>query len=227
MSVVEVGQYFVTRNASEFLLRSVACREYTLPRDDPRLLRRKDGIQGNTRIGPILEVTTTFQHFKFGVEVRIQSVKEDNSQSWVRISFGTIRYVNNYVKYNTHNFASSYEEKAEPASSEVIAARSKAKAKPQPRESSGTTTISLNERIWIDIVPSRQDHDSYKLSKRVINLLRHSRNVNRERDGAVQFNKIKFLMRGPFSFNTKLVRQSMASLFGCRRRTQTKISVLS
>ena len=35
MSVVEVGQYFVTRNASEFLLRSVACREYTLPRDDP------------------------------------------------------------------------------------------------------------------------------------------------------------------------------------------------
>ena len=35
MSVVEVGQYFVTRNASEFLLRSVACREYTLPPDDP------------------------------------------------------------------------------------------------------------------------------------------------------------------------------------------------
>ena len=34
MRVVEVGQYFVTRNASEFLLRSVACREYTLPRDD-------------------------------------------------------------------------------------------------------------------------------------------------------------------------------------------------
>ena len=55
-------------------------------------------------------------------------MKEDNSQSWVRISFGTIRYVNNYVKYNTHNFASSYEEKAEPTSSEVVAARSKAKA---------------------------------------------------------------------------------------------------
>ena len=35
MSVVEVGQYFVTRSASEFLLPTVACREYTLPRDDP------------------------------------------------------------------------------------------------------------------------------------------------------------------------------------------------
>ena len=194
MSVVEVGQYFVTRNANEFLLKSVACREYTLPRDDPAS-EAKGWIQGNTRIGPILEVTTTFQHFKFGVEVRIPSVKEDNSQSWVRISFGTIRYVNNYVKHNTHNFASSYEEKAEPASSEVIAARSKAKAKPQPRESSGTTTISLSERVWIDIVPSRQDNESHKVSKRVINILRHNQNVNREPDGAVQFYKIKFLMR--------------------------------
>ena len=78
MSVGEVGQYFVTRNASEFLLRSVACREYTLPRDDPAS-EPKGWIQGNTRIGPILEVTTSFQHFKFGVEVRIQSMKEDNS----------------------------------------------------------------------------------------------------------------------------------------------------
>ena len=90
MSVVEVGQYFVTSNASEFLLRSVVCREYTLPRDDPAS-EPKGWIQGNTRIGPILEVTTSFQHFEFGVEVRIQSMKEDNSHSWVRISYGTIR----------------------------------------------------------------------------------------------------------------------------------------
>ena len=201
MSAVEVGQYFVTRNASEFLLRSVACREYTLPRDDPAS-EAKGWIQGNTRIGPILEVTTSYQHFKFGVEVRIKSVKEDNSQSWVRISYGTIRYVNNYIKYNTQSLASPHEEKAEPASSEVIAARSKAKAKPQPRESSGTTTISCSERIWVDIVPSKQDFDSYKMSKRVINLLRHNRDVNRERDGAVQFYKIKFLMR-EYSLSTQ------------------------
>ena len=194
MSMVEVGQYFVTRNASEFLLKTVACREYTLPRDDPAS-EAKGWIQGNTRIGPILEVTTTFQHFKFGVEVRIPSVKGDNSQSWVRISFVTIRYVNHYVKHNTHNFASSYEEKAEPASSEVIAARSKAKAKPQPRESSAATTMSLSERVWIDIVPSRQDNESHKVSKRVINILRHNQSVDREPDGAVQFYKIKILVK--------------------------------
>ena len=201
MSVVEVGQYFVTRNASEFLLRSVACREYTLPRDDPAS-EPKGWIQGNTRIGPILEVTTSFQHFKFGVEVRIQSMKEDNSHSWVRISYGTIRYVNNYIKYNTQSLASPQEEEAVPASSEVIAARSKAKAKPQPRESSGTTTIPLSERIWIDIVPSKQDFDSHNPSKRVINLLRHNQKVHREQDGAVQFYKIKFHIRD-YSLSTQ------------------------
>ena len=134
MSVVEVGQYFVTRNASDFL-HTVACREYTLPRDDPAS-EPKGWIRGNTRIRSILEVTTNFQHFKFGVEVRIQSVNEDNSHSWVRISYGTIRYVNNYIKYDTQSFADTQEEEDVPTSSVVVAARSKAKAKPQPREGS-------------------------------------------------------------------------------------------
>ena len=103
--------------------------------------------------------------------------------------------MNNYIKYNIQSLASPQEEEAVPASSEVIAARSKAKAKPQPRESSGTTTIPFSERIWIDIVPSKQDLDSYNLSKKVINLLRHNQKVHREQDGAVQFYKIKFYLR--------------------------------
>ena len=194
MSVVEVGQYFVTRSASEFLLPTVACREYTLPRDDPAS-QPKGWIRGNTRIGPILEVTTSFQHFKFGVEVRIQSVNEDNSQSWVRISYGTIRYVNNYIKYDTQSLADTQEEEYVPTSSGVVAARSKAKAKPQPRESTGTTTIPLSERVWVDIEPSKQDLESYNLSKKVTNLLRHNQKLHREEDGAIQFYKIKFHLR--------------------------------
>ena len=56
--VVEVGQYFVTKDTGDFTKsHTVACREYTLPRVDgssqPRGL-----IQGNSRIGPVLEVTT-------------------------------------------------------------------------------------------------------------------------------------------------------------------------
>ena len=64
MRVVEVGQYFVTKDTGDFRqFQSVACREYTLPRDD-RASQPKGWIQGNMRIGPVLEVTTSFQHFQ-------------------------------------------------------------------------------------------------------------------------------------------------------------------
>ena len=82
------------------------------------------------RIGPVLEVTTTFQHFKFGVEVRIQSVKEDNSQSWVRISYGTVKYVIDSIEdENSEIPADPQEEQTPPTSTSVVAARSKAKNK--------------------------------------------------------------------------------------------------
>ena len=42
MRVVEVGQYFVTKNTGDFRQsRSVACREYTLPLDDPASQRKE------------------------------------------------------------------------------------------------------------------------------------------------------------------------------------------
>ena len=46
MRVAEVGQYFVTKDTGDFRqFRSVACREYTLPRDDPAC-QPKGWIQG-------------------------------------------------------------------------------------------------------------------------------------------------------------------------------------
>ena len=195
MRVVEVGQYFVTKDTGDFRqFRSVVCREYTLPRDDSAS-QPKGWIQGNMRIGPVLEVTTSFQHFKYGIEIRIESVNQDNSHSWVRISYGTVKYVNDSIEDDTENLADSQEEESVPTSSSVVAARSKAKAKPQPRESTGTTTIPLRERKWIGIEPSKQDLESYDLSKKVINLLRHNQTLQREEDGAIQFYKIKFHLR--------------------------------
>ena len=74
MRIIEVGQYFVTKNtASLGQFRSVACREYTLPRDDPAS-EAKGWIQRNMRSGPVLEVTTSFQFFKYRIEIRIESV---------------------------------------------------------------------------------------------------------------------------------------------------------
>ena len=91
MRVVEVGQYFMTKDTGDFRqFHSVACREYTLPRDD-QASQPKGWIQGSMRIEPVLEVTASFQHFKYGIGIRIESVGQDNSQSWVRISYGTIK----------------------------------------------------------------------------------------------------------------------------------------
>ena len=71
MRIVEVGQYFMTKDTGYFRqFRSVACREYTLPRDDPAS-QPKGWIQGNMRIGPVLEVTTSFKNFKY--ELKFES----------------------------------------------------------------------------------------------------------------------------------------------------------
>ena len=196
MRVVEVGQYLVTKDTGNLRqFRSVACREYTLPRDDPAS-EAKGWIQGNMRIGPVLEVTTSFQHFKCGIEIRIWSVNQDNSQSRVRILYGTIKYVVDSIQDNTEIPADPQEEQVPQTSTKVIAARSKAKAKPQPRELVGTTaTMPMHERRWIDIEPSEQNLASYDLSKKVINLLRHNQTLQREQDGAIEFYKIKFYLR--------------------------------
>ena len=69
MRVVEVGQVFVTKNTRNLThFRSVACLEYTLPRGD-LASQAKGRIQGNMRIGLVMDVTTSFQHFKYGIEI--------------------------------------------------------------------------------------------------------------------------------------------------------------
>ena len=135
------------------------------------------------RIGLVLEVTTSFQHFKYGIEIRIWSLGQDNSHSWVRISYGTVKYVIDSIEDNTEIPADPQEGQIPQTSTSVVAARSKAKAKPQPRELAGTTTtIPIHQRRWIDIEPSKQDLDSYDLSTKVINLLQHNQTLHREED---------------------------------------------
>ena len=200
MRIVEVGQYFVKDTCDFRQFHSVACREYTLPRDEPAS-QPKGWIQGNMRIGPVLEVTTSFQHFKYGIEIRIESVNQDSSHSWVRISYGTVKYVIVSIEEeNTEIPADPQEEQIPQTSTSVVAARSKAKAKPQPRELAGTTaTIPIHQRRWIDIEPSKQDLASYDLSKKVINLLRHNQTLQPEEDGAIEFCKIQFHLRNHHS----------------------------
>ena len=108
--VVEIGQYFMTKDTEEqFFAR--ACREYTLPRSDGSS-QPKGWIQGNTKIGPVLEVTTSCLYGKHGVEIRIWSLSEDNTQSWVRISHGSNKFVIDSNYNNTEVPADLPEEQA-------------------------------------------------------------------------------------------------------------------
>ena len=222
MRVVEAGQYFVTRDTSQF--NSVACREYTLPRDD-QASQPKGWIQGDMRIGPVFEVTTIFQNYKYGVKIRIGSVGQDNSQSCVRISYGTIKYVVDSNQNNTEIPADPQEDQVPQTSIKVVAARSKAKAKPQQREPvDATTTIPMHERRWIDIEPSEQTLAAYDFSKKVISLLRHNQTVQREKDGAIEIYRIKFYLRNHSSqvqhWSDDRWKSCLAAGRGSKRRYQ-------
>ena len=68
LSIVENGQYFMTKDTGDLTqFNTVACRECTLPREESTS-QPKGWIQGNTKIRPVLEVTTSFQNYKYGID---------------------------------------------------------------------------------------------------------------------------------------------------------------
>ena len=89
LSVVENGQYFMTKDTGDLTqFNTVACREHTLPREETTS-QPKGWIQGNTKIGPVLEVATSYLHGKYGVEIRIWSLNRQYSLlgpnfSWIK-----------------------------------------------------------------------------------------------------------------------------------------------
>ena len=163
----EVGQYFMTKHIDEFsqFTESVACREYTLPRDE-KSSDPKGWIRGNTKIGPILEVTTSYPQGKHGVEIRSESVTKDDSHSWVRISHG----LNKLVTDSSNKEDDDNEQETSTTKTEVFsfASRSKAKAKPRRSSTSCSTsrTVHICERKWIDIEPGAQFDQAHPVAKK-------------------------------------------------------------
>ena len=110
---------------------------------------------GTQKIGPVLEVTTSCLYGKHGDEIRIWSLSEHNTHSWVRISHGSKKFVIDSNHNNTEIPEDQPEEQASQLKMKDYAYRSKAKAKPQRRELAGysPSIIPMNERKWIDIEP--------------------------------------------------------------------------
>ena len=139
LKTAEVGQFFMTKDTDKFLqiADSVACREYTLPRDES-LSEPKGWIQGNTKIGPVLEVTTCCLQGKYGVEIRIESMNKDTSHSWVRISHG----LNKLVTDLNNKEQDDNEQETSTTKTEVFSFASRYKAEAQPRRPSTTSSSS-------------------------------------------------------------------------------------
>ena len=150
MRVVEVGQYSVTKDTGDFRqFHSVACREYSLPRDDPAS-QPKGWIQGNMRIGPVLEVTSSFQHFKYGIEIRIESVNKDSSHSWVRISYGTVKYVIDSIEDKKEILADPQEEQIPQTSIKCCCSQVKGKSKTSTERTCWDDSNHTNTRKKMD-----------------------------------------------------------------------------
>ena len=216
LNVVEIGQYFMTKDTAEFsqFTDAVACREYTLPRDE-ETSEPKGRIRGNTKIGPVLEVTTCCLQGKDGVEIRIMSLNKDNSHSWVRISHGFSKLVTNLHNNEQETSEVQFAEYALKLNAGDFASRSKAKAKPQKRYSAGSSTRTkpIGERIWTDVEPGEYS------SK----LLRHG-SLLRDDDGAIEFWKIKDNLQKHFLYchhwSDNKWKSSMARGEGNKKRYQ-------
>ena len=201
LSVVEIGRYFGTKDTADLSqFHAVACREYTLPREE-EASQPKGWIQGDTKIGPVLEVTTSYLHGKHGVEIRIMSLSRDNTHSWVRISHVSNRFVMNLNNNETEIPEVQLEEQASQLDAKEFACRSKAKAKPQRREPAGSSPriVSIERRTWTDIEPGKFSFSDYEVSKKVTYLLLHSQHVHREEDGAVHSLRIKENLQNQFT----------------------------
>ena len=117
----------------------MTCREYTLPRDE-KLTDPKGWIQGNTKIGPVLEVTTSYLQGKHGVEIRNESVTNG---------------LNKLVTDLINREYDDDEQETSTTNTEVFAFASRFKAKAKPRRPStacsSSRTVPILERLWIDI----------------------------------------------------------------------------
>ena len=231
LTTFDVGQYFMTKilKNSHNLQNQWLVVSTTLPRDE-NSTDPKGWIRRNTKIGPVLEVTTSYLQGKYGVEIRIESVNKDHSHSWVSISHGLNKLVTDLIdKEYDDNEQETSETKTEAFALKTdafaFASRSKAKAKPRRPTSacSLTRTVPIRERMWTDIGPGTQSNQAYPVAKRLNTLLRHGQ-LPREEDGAIEFWRIKGDLRNKFEHSQywfgDMWKSKMAGGGGNKKRIQ-------
>ena len=156
----------------------VACREYTLPRDDESSTP-KGWICGDTKIGPVFEVVTNYHEGKPGVEIRIESISKDGSRSWIRITKGlnkSARDPTEKMRIHEEGQGGHYSKYGETRNTRL--------------ENCGKfsqTGIPIHSRKWINVEPQR--NQSNPVAKMMNTLLRHTP-LPRE-NGAIEFWRLR------------------------------------
>ena len=125
---------------------------------------QKDGFRETKELDPYWKSRPVIYGGKYGIEIRIWSLIQDNTHSWVRFLHGANKYVVDY-NYNTEVLADLPSQQASQSIVKVFAARSK--AKPQRRELVDVPSIiPMNERKWIAIEPAEFSFAAYEISKK-------------------------------------------------------------
>ena len=92
LKTVERGQKIITLGAEGPSGMVHVCREYALPRNDPRT-RARGWIRRNTKIGPVLNIHVCHHEDRYSIENQVRSLFQDRTASWVRIVNGVEKYV--------------------------------------------------------------------------------------------------------------------------------------
>ena len=120
-------------------------------------------------IWPVLDIKVCNKHGRISVEVQVQSLFGDQTESWIRI-------VNSIDKCVREAMPIQEEEKA--------SVKPAAEARPilKPSSTSGWDSTLMKQRQWIDIeIQESKDLHCFQESKFIDRLLRHSKQVRRER----------------------------------------------
>ena len=195
LNVVEIGQYFHDERHCRILTirRCSGLSWIHLAKRRRFICNQKVGSKGTPRLDPYWKLQPVA--CTANMELRSESCQWKNTILTPASNFlnGSNKFVTNLNNNEQETSEMQFEEYALKLDARDFACRSKAKAKPQRREPAGpsTRTIPVGERTWTDVEPGEYSISDYAVSKKLIHLLRHGRQVHREDDGAIEFWRIK------------------------------------
>ena len=146
-----------TSDNSSFLFRHQEEKQINLYAENIRCLE----IESDVSYGPVSDIKVCNKHGRYSIEVQVQSLFKDQTESWIRIVNGIDKFVREAMLIQEEEKAS-----VKPA----------AKARPILKQSStsGWDSTPMKQRQWIDIeTQESKDPHCFQVSKFFTRLLRH------------------------------------------------------